>query len=120
MENKEKIYYSITPAPGVSLLDWYLSTVDYLVSELRKYTEVELIDNFGMLERANEMRHTIGYSVETDGLLLSKISDMIQMHYRQMLKYCPELAYGEFIHDNYKWLPEEFKRYCIVNYVEVE
>lgn len=102
--NKEKFTFNITPAPGVPLLDWYLGCIKAFIEELSKYEDMELIDNYNLMQLFDSSCKSSPSQFVEDNLIES-IGAQLDSEYDNIKQYCSDLTFEKFLRDN-KWIGE--------------
>ena len=110
--DKEKFSFMVTPAPGMPLLDWYLGCIKAFAQELSKYEEVELIDDYNLMQLFESGRKSFPPKNIEDNLIES-INKQLDLEYSKLKQYCPDLTFEKFLLDN-KWIGER----NILNYLD--
>ena len=79
MAEKEEVMFNLLPPLGIDKAEYYLSLIDYLVEELRKYTKVTIIDGewlfkYNKLTSEKEMKEGLldTYKLKLSQLITSK------------------------------------------------
>ena len=102
--DKEKFAFNITPAPGVPLLDWYLGCIKAFTQELSKYEDIELIDEYNLMQIFDFSSKYFPPQFVEDNLIES-INTQLELEYFKMKGYCSDLTFEKFLRNN-KWIGE--------------